>query len=105
MAAIKGTCLDPYDCLSLMHFHTVDSLLRHGGSRGFSDVYKIISYHVGMDDPDRNAMHMQAMRENMEKWCPDHQPLWTMLGVAGLAGGKYDVEIEVIAQVETGTKQ
>lgn len=55
-----------------------------------------------MEDLDTNAAHMKAMRKNMEEWCPDHQPLWTMLGVAGLASGKYDVEIEVIAHVETG---
>ncbi len=53
------------------------------------------SYHVGLDE-----MHRAEMLKNMKKWCPDHKPIWTMLGVAGLAAPAYVIEIEVVAVEE-----
>lgn len=67
-------------------------MLQHAGSNGWSDVYRITIYHVGIDEG-----HGAAMVKNMKTWCPDHQPLWTMVGVAGLARREYVVEIEVLA--------
>lgn len=43
-----------------------------------------------------------AMVRNLEKWCPEHQPLWTCVGVAALAEGGMGVEIDVIADVGVG---
>ena len=50
------------------------------------------SYHVGIDE-----VHRAEMLRNMQKWLPDHKPIWTMVGVAGLAAPHYVVEIEVVA--------
>lgn len=40
---------------------------------------------------------LTALGRNMRKWCPDHAPLWTCIGVAGLAEETMHVEIEVEA--------
>jgi len=42
----------------------------------------------------------EAMVRNLRKWCPDHKPIWTMVGVASLALEAMKVEIDVIAHDE-----
>jgi enamine deaminase RidA (YjgF/YER057c/UK114 family) len=37
------------------------------------------------------------MTENFRRWMPDHQPLWTLLGVEKLGLPGMNIEIEVIA--------
>lgn len=50
------------------------------------------SYHVAMD---REALG--AMVRNFKKWMPNHQPIWTCLGVSSLAQDAARVEIDVVA--------
>jgi len=40
---------------------------------------------------------MGAVIRNFKKWMPDHQPIWTCLGVTRLAKDDMRVEIEVVA--------
>ena len=42
------------------------------------------------------------MAENFKKWMPDHQPLWTEIGVAKLGADGMNVEIEVSAHDPEG---
>ena len=39
------------------------------------------------------------MTREMRRWCPDHAPLWTMVGVQGLAREGLVVEVEVVGVV------
>ena len=41
----------------------------------------------------------QRMKENFEKWMPNHAPIWTELGVAALGEVDMKVEIEVVADL------
>lgn len=40
---------------------------------------------------------LTALSRNMRKWCPNHAPIWTCIGVAKLAEASMNVEIEVVA--------
>ena len=40
---------------------------------------------------------LEAMVKNFEKYMPDHRPIWTVIGVTGLAEEDMKVEIEVVA--------
>lgn len=73
-------------------FSNVDLALRDAGGKGWEQVYQVRSYHVGLDEVAK-----KGMVENLKRWCPGHQPLWTMIGVATLAEGVMKVEIEVVA--------
>jgi len=55
---------------------------------------QIHSYHLPINEEALNGM-----KTNMASWMPNHPPLWTALGVAGLGLPKMLVEIEVIAHV------
>lgn len=70
----------------------MDLALRDAGGRGWEQVYQIRSYHVGLNDIAKGGMV-----RNMKKWCPEHQPVWTMIGVAALAADDMKVEVEVVA--------
>lgn len=37
------------------------------------------------------------MKENLEKWFPDHRPIWTAVGVEKLAFPEMLIEIEAVA--------
>lgn len=73
-------------------FANVELNLKHAGGKGWSQVYKVRSYHCSLD-----MGALTAMGRNMRKWCPDHAPIWTCIGVAKLAEGTMNVEIEVEA--------
>lgn len=75
-------------------FQNVDAAVRGAGGKGWESVYKVRSYHVGLDEEALNASVA-----TMKRWCPGHEPLWTVLGVKELAGPEYKVEIEVCAKV------
>lgn len=51
------------------------------------------SYHVA----PLGEEVLEAMVKNMKKWMPDHQPIWTCIGIAQLALEGMRVEIEVVA--------
>jgi enamine deaminase RidA (YjgF/YER057c/UK114 family) len=52
------------------------------------------SYHVPI-----NNEAMEAMVRNFKKWMPDHEPLWTCVGVPRLGEDDMRVEVEVWAHV------
>ncbi|PGH17656.1 hypothetical protein AJ79_01018 [Helicocarpus griseus UAMH5409] len=73
-------------------FSNVDYNLKDAGGQGWSQVFRVNSYHV--DISHDALMHMI---ENFKKWMPDHQPIWTCVGVEKLALPGMRVEIEVSA--------
>ncbi|KAI1452363.1 putative L-PSP endoribonuclease family protein [Annulohypoxylon moriforme] len=73
-------------------FKNVDLALKHAGGKGWSQVYRVNSYHVPI-----NGEAMDAMVRNFRKWLPDHEPLWTCVGVTRLGEDDMRVEIEVVA--------
>ena len=78
-------------------FENVDVAVKTAGGAGWSDVYKIRTYHT----PPLDDKLLQIMVAELKKWCPDHQPLWTCIGVAKLALDAMNVEIEVKAHTKS----
>lgn len=66
--------------------------MRTAGGKGWDQVYRVNSYHIPLDEKALNAMV-----ENFRKWCPNHKPLWTCIGVPQLGLPAMKVEIEVVA--------
>ncbi|KEF54659.1 uncharacterized protein A1O9_09101 [Exophiala aquamarina CBS 119918] len=81
-------------------FANVDLTLRTAGGQGWSQVFRINSYHLPLTDEA-----MGAMVRNFRKWMPDHQPLWTTIGVSRLGHDSMRVEIEVVAHDPEGAKK
>ncbi|KAJ1323462.1 Endoribonuclease L-PSP [Microdochium nivale] len=73
-------------------FSNVELALKDAGGKGWSQVYRVNSYHVPL-----NGEAMTAMVRNLKKWMPDHQPIWTCIGVTRLGEDDMRVEIEVVA--------
>ncbi|PGH05010.1 hypothetical protein AJ79_06896 [Helicocarpus griseus UAMH5409] len=74
-------------------FANVELNLKDAGGKGWEQVFRINSYHVPLNDEA-----LEAMVRNFRKHMPQHEPLWTVIGVARL--GEDDdmrVEIEVVA--------
>jgi enamine deaminase RidA (YjgF/YER057c/UK114 family) len=61
-------------------------------------VYRIASYHVGFDAEEVLGPMIGALKQYM----PNHQPIWTAIGVEKLAFPEMKVEIEVSAHVPSG---
>ena len=72
-------------------FANVATVLAAAGS-SWSEVVEVTTYHVGLG-PEVLDQTVALLREH----CPDHQPLWTVLGVAALARPEMCVEITVRA--------
>jgi enamine deaminase RidA (YjgF/YER057c/UK114 family) len=72
-------------------FENVDYNLKHAGGKGFSQVFKVVTYST-----DVRAQHEHIVR-NLKKWFPDHYPIWTELGVAQLGADEMHFEIDVEA--------
>ncbi|KAF4256450.1 hypothetical protein LV164_007347 [Aspergillus fumigatus] len=75
-------------------FANVDLNLRNAGGAGWSQVYRVNSYHVPINDEA-----LEAMVRNFRKWVPGHEPIWTCVGVTRLGEDDMRVEIEVVAHV------
>ena len=76
-------------------FKNVDIMLRHAGaSKGWGQVYRVNSYHCPLDKEV-----IPKIKEVINKWCPDHKPTWTCIGVTNLGLDAMKVEIEVVAHV------
>jgi enamine deaminase RidA (YjgF/YER057c/UK114 family) len=73
-------------------FKNVDLNLRDAGGKGWSQVFRINSYHTDLT-PEVTAL----MTENFRKWMPDHKPIWTQIGVRQLGVPDMNVELEVVA--------
>ncbi|KAM0342398.1 hypothetical protein ACHAPU_009585 [Fusarium lateritium] len=80
-------------------FENVERCIKDAGGKGWSQVYRVNSYHVPL-----NNEALDAMVRNFRKWMPDHQPLWTCIGVSRLGEDDMRVEIEVVAHDPEGTK-
>ncbi|KAK9370377.1 Endoribonuclease L-PSP/chorismate mutase-like protein [Lipomyces kononenkoae] len=80
-------------------FANVDLNLRDAGGKGWSQVFRVNSYHVPL-----NNEALEAMVRNFRKWMPNHQPLWTCVGVTRLGEDDMRVEIEVSAYDPEGAK-
>ncbi|KAB8237156.1 RidA family protein [Aspergillus alliaceus] len=75
-------------------FANVDLALKAAGGKGWEQVYRVNSYHVPI-----NNEALVAMVRNFRKWVPDHEPIWTCVGVTRLGEDDMRVEIEVVAHV------
>lgn len=80
-------------------FANCDLNLRDAGGKGWSQVFRVNSYHVPLNDEA-----LEAMVRNFRQWMPDHQPIWTCIGVPRLGLDDMRVEIEVVAHDEEGAK-
>lgn len=68
-------------------FRNVATVLAEAGA-DWSNVIDITSYHV-----EGGEAVLGTMVEQLRQYCPDHQPLWTVVGVASLALPAMKVEI------------
>ncbi|KAI9926788.1 hypothetical protein ASPWEDRAFT_717520 [Aspergillus wentii DTO 134E9] len=78
-------------------FSNVERCLKDAGGKGWSQVYRVNSYHVPI-----NNEALAAMVRNFKKYMPDHQPIWTCVGVTRLGEDDMRVEIEVVAHDPEG---
>lgn len=74
-------------------FSNVDGVLKHAGLRGWEDVYLVRAFVLNPRSEGIQGVAGACMR----KWCPNHTPLLTWIGVAQLAFEDMIVEIEVEA--------
>jgi enamine deaminase RidA (YjgF/YER057c/UK114 family) len=67
-----------------------------GVKDGWKNVYKVVSYHLEVNDEV-----IAKMASEYEKWCgkDGHRPIWTLIGVTRLGLDAMRVEIEVVAHV------
>jgi enamine deaminase RidA (YjgF/YER057c/UK114 family) len=68
-------------------FRNVETVLKEAGA-AWDEVIDITSYHVELDESV-----LGTMVEQLRQYCPNHQPLWTVIGVAKLALPPMKVEI------------
>ncbi|KAI0135094.1 YjgF-like protein [Daldinia grandis] len=80
-------------------FDNVDHTLKHAGGKGWSQVYRVVTYST-----DIKATHDRIV-ENFKRWMPNHQPVWTELGVKQLGMDTMHIEIEVQAYDEEGAAE
>ena len=75
-------------------FANVDVNLRTAGSKkGWGDVYLARVYMVGIKEEGLSKGVVDALK----KWCPNHRPLFTAIGVEALVSERMRVEVEVEA--------
>ncbi|KAE8161945.1 L-PSP endoribonuclease family protein [Aspergillus tamarii] len=73
-------------------FANVDMNLKHAGGKGWEQVFRVNSYHIPLNDEA-----LEAMVRNFKKYMPNHEPIWTVVGVSRLGEDDMRVEIEVVA--------
>lgn len=79
-------------------FENVDYNLKQAGGKGWSQVYKIVTYSTDI------RPQQDRIVENLRKWMPHHQPVWTEVGVKQLGADAMNFEIEVEAFDEEGAE-
>lgn len=73
-------------------FANVEHALQQAGGKGWEQVYKVRCYFLSIEcAPD--------LIRNLRKYCPDHQPIFTGIGVASLAFSEMQIELEVCAHL------
>ncbi|KAL8916607.1 MAG: hypothetical protein Q9208_008420 [Pyrenodesmia sp. 3 TL-2023] len=75
-------------------FENVDYNLKNAGGKGWSQVFRVNTYHTDMSDEA-----LDHMVKNLRKWMPDHQPVLTVVGVAKLGREDMRIEVEVSAYI------
>ena len=78
----------------------VDTALKDTGAKGWSQVYRVNSYHIQLDQEAQDAMV-----RNFKKWMPDNHPVWTCVQIGRLGHDDMRVEIEVSAFDFEGAKE
>ena len=78
-------------------FSNVDLNLRNAGGQGWSQVFRVNSYHI----PIKNEA-LAVITRDFERWMPEHQPIWTCVGVTRLGEDDMRVKIEVVAHDPDG---
>ncbi|KAE8153634.1 L-PSP endoribonuclease family protein [Aspergillus avenaceus] len=73
-------------------FANVELNLKDAGGKGWEQVFRVNSYHVPI-----NNEALDAMVRNFKKYMPNHEPIWTCVGVSRLGEDDMRVEIEVVA--------
>ncbi|RWA14944.1 hypothetical protein EKO27_g237 [Xylaria grammica] len=74
-------------------FDNIDYNLKYAGGKGWSQVYKVRSYHLALNDEAQ-----EAMVRNFRKWMPgEKHALWTCVQVPRFGEDNMRVEIEVEA--------
>ena len=75
-------------------FANVEHTLQQAGGKGWEQVYKVRCYVVTL-----NMEGAEHLVRNLRKYCPNHQPLLTAVGVQSLAFPDMRIEIEVAAHL------
>jgi enamine deaminase RidA (YjgF/YER057c/UK114 family) len=78
-------------------FKNVEYNLKHAGGKGFSQVYKVVTYSTNIRE-----QHEHIVR-NLRKWFPERPPIWTEIGVKQLGADEMHFEIDVEAYDPEGT--
>lgn len=78
-------------------FANVELALKDAQGKGWGQVFKVISYHLPL-----NEEALEAMLRNFKKYMPDHKPIWSCVGVTRLALDDMRIEIEVVAHDPEG---
>lgn len=79
-------------------FANVEHNLKDAGSKGWSQVYKILTLSTSIPE-----QHEHIVR-NLKKWMPEHRATWTEAGVSHFGNGGMHFEIEVEAYDPEGAK-
>lgn len=75
-------------------FANVEHTLQQAGGKGWEQVYSVRCYCL----PMANEAFDHIVR-NLKKYCPNHQPLWTVVGVPRLGYDDMRIEVEVEAHL------
>ncbi|KAL7918450.1 Endoribonuclease L-PSP/chorismate mutase-like protein [Trichoderma austrokoningii] len=80
-------------------FANVEKALKAAGGKGWSQVFRVNTTHLPLNDEA-----VAAVQLNFKKYMPDHQPLWTAVGIQRFAADRMAVEIEAVAYDPEGAK-
>ena len=72
-------------------FQNVEKVLQHAGLKGWENVYLMRTYHTDIDSS------LGKVVEASKKYCPNHSPIWTAVGVPKLGEPSMLIEVEVEA--------
>ena len=72
-------------------FENCDYNLKHAGGKGWSQVFRVVTYSTDIPSQHERIVY------NLKKWMPNHQAIWTELGVNQLGSNKMHFEIDVEA--------
>lgn len=80
-------------------FSTISDVIKYAlrdqsVTNGWDKVFKVVSYHVNLKETDKEVLEL--MVQEMRKLCPEHRPVWTLIGVERLAEERMRVEVEVV---------